>query len=59
MPLVSESGVALGIVDQVIWTRDEIRADLSRKEKGRLGDVVVDVVEAVEIDPPDGEEPIH
>jgi hypothetical protein len=33
---ISESGVALGIVDQVIWTRDEIRTDLSDNEKREL-----------------------
>lgn len=32
----SEQGLPLGLVDHVIWTREELRTDLSRKEKQRL-----------------------
>lgn len=33
---LSEEGTPLGIVDQEIWTREEIRTDLSKAEKERL-----------------------
>ena len=33
---MSEEGLPLGIVDQVIWTRDKINTDLTREEKERL-----------------------
>ena len=33
---LSEEGLPLGIVDQVIWTRDKIITDVSREEKAQL-----------------------
>lgn len=33
---VSEQGLPLGIVDQVIWTREKIRTDLTKAQKARL-----------------------
>lgn len=33
---MTEEGLPLGIVDQVIWTRDRINTDLTRDEKDRL-----------------------
>ncbi len=33
---MTEEGLPLGIIDQVIWTREEIRTNLSKAEKERL-----------------------
>ena len=33
---MSEEGLPLGIIDQVIWSREEIRTNLSKAEKERL-----------------------
>ena len=33
---MTEDGLPLGIVDQVIWTRDKINTDLAKEEKERL-----------------------
>lgn len=33
---MTEEGLPLGIVDQVIWTRDKIHTDLTKEEKSRL-----------------------
>lgn len=33
---ITESGLPLGLVDQVIWTRSRVRSELSRAEKERL-----------------------
>jgi hypothetical protein len=33
---MTEEGLPLGIVDQVIWTRDKIHTDLTKKEKSQL-----------------------
>jgi len=33
---MTEEGLPLGIVDQVIWTRDKINTDLTKKEKAQL-----------------------
>lgn len=33
---MTEEGLPLGIVDQVIWTREDIKTDLTKSEKARL-----------------------